>query len=55
MQAKEQPFVSELIRDADPDDLRQSDVVLHGTNLGGGLPVVGDMPMSRALHADGTL
>ena len=52
--AKEQPFVSELIRDADPQDLRQSDVALHGTNLGGGLPVVGDMCMSSALHADGT-
>ena len=47
-------FVSELIRDADPEDLRQSDVVLHGTNLGSGLPVVGDMCMSCPLHADGT-
>ena len=41
----EQPFVTELIRDADPSDLRQSDVLLRGLTLGRGLPVVEDMCM----------
>ena len=52
--AREQPFVTELIRDADPTDLRQSDVELRGLSLGRGLPVVGDMCMGSALHADGS-
>ena len=52
--AREQPFVTELIRDADPTDSRQSDVELRGLSLGRGLPVVGDMCMGSALHADGS-
>ena len=51
---REQPFVRELLRDADPTDGRQSDVELGGLSLGRGLPVVGDMCMGSALHADGT-
>ena len=35
-------------------DERQSDVSLRGLRLGRGLPVVGDMCMGSALHADGT-
>ena len=54
MRESEQPFVTELIRDADPTDSRQSDVELRGLSLGRGLPVVGDMCMGSALHADGT-
>ena len=54
MREREQPFVTELIRDAEPTDLRQSDVELRGLSLGRGLPVVGDMCMGPALHADGT-
>ena len=54
MRESEQPFVTELIRDADPSDQRQSDVLLRGRSLGRGLPVVGDMCMGTALHADGT-
>ena len=50
---REQPFVTELIWDADPTDSRQSDVELRGLSLGRGLPVVGDMCMGSALHADG--
>ena len=45
--------ITELIRNADPTDSRQSDVELRGLSLGRGLPVVGDMCMGRALHADG--
>ena len=51
---REQPFLTELIRDPDPTDSRQSDVELRGLSLGRGLPIVGDMCMGRALHADGT-
>ena len=51
---REQPFVTELILDADPNDSRQSDVELRGLSLGRDLLVVGDMCMGRALHADGT-
>ena len=51
---REQPFDTELIRDADPTNLRQSDVELRGLSLGRGLPVVGDMCKGSALHADGT-
>ena len=54
MRESEQPFVTELIRDADPSDLLQSDVLLRDLSLGRGLPVVGDMCMGTALHADGT-
>ena len=54
MRESEQPFVTELIRDADPSDQRQSDVLLRGLSLGRGLPVVGDMCMGTALHTDGT-
>ena len=50
----EQPFVTELIRDADPSDQPQSDVLLRGLSLGRGLPVMGDMCMGTALHANGT-
>ena len=52
---REQPFVTELIRDADPIDSRQSDVEMRGLSLGRGITVVGDMCMGSALHADGTL
>ena len=54
MRESEQLFVTELIRDADPIDSRQSDVELRGLSLGRGLPVVGDMCVGSALHADGT-
>ena len=46
--------ITELIRNADPTDSRQSDVELRGLSLGRGLPVVGDMCMGSALHAEGT-
>ena len=51
---REQPFVTEPIRDADPTDVRQSDVELRGLTQGRGLPVVGDTCMGRALHVDDT-
>ena len=49
-----QPFVEELISDADRADLRQSDFEIRGCALGRSLPVVSDMCMGSALHADGT-
>ena len=51
---KPTPSVKELIFDADPVDMRQSDFEIRGCALGRGLPVVCDMCMGTALHADGT-
>ena len=48
------PFVKELLSDADPTDLRKSDFEIRVCALGRGLPVVCDMCMGCALHADGT-
>ena len=48
-----QPFVKELISDADPADMRQSDFEIRGCTLGRGLPVVCDMCNGSAWHADG--
>ena len=49
-----QPFVKELLSDADPTNLRKSDFEIRECALGRGLPIVCDMCMGRALHADGT-
>ena len=51
---KPQPFVKELISDADPADMRQSDFEIRGCALGRGIPIVCAMCMESALHADGT-
>lgn len=54
VRAREQPHVTTLLFDADPTDERKSDVELRGCALGRGLPVVCDMCMGSALHADGS-
>ena len=49
----EHPLVHELVPTVPEADLRQSDVFIRGMSIGNGQPVVGDMCMGSALHADG--
>ena len=49
----EHPLVHELVPTVSEADLRQSDVFIRGMSIGNGQPVVGDMCMGSALHADG--
>ena len=51
--AQEQPLVRELVPTVPPGDARQADVFIRGMSIGNGLPVVGDMCMGSALHANG--
>ena len=51
---KPKPSVKELISDADPADMRQSDFEIRGCARRQDLPVVCDMCMGSSLHADGT-
>ena len=53
VQASEHPLVHQLVPTVPETDLRQSDVFVRGMSLGRGLPVVGDMCMGSAMHADG--
>ena len=53
VQASEHPLVSELVPAVPASDGRQADVFVRGMSLGNGLPVVGDMCMGSALHANG--
>ena len=52
--ASEHPLVRELVPSVRASDGRQADVFVQGLSLGRGLPVVGDMCMGSAMHADGT-
>ena len=52
--AREQPMVRELVPTVSHRDGRQADVFIRGMRIGNGLPVVGDMCMGSALHANGT-
>ena len=52
--AQEQPLVREFVPTAPPGDARQADVFIRGLSIGNGLPVVGDMRMGSAHHANGT-
>jgi len=54
VQASEHPLVREVVPTVPASDGRQADVFVQGMSLGRGLPVVGDMCMGSALHADGT-
>ena len=54
MQASEHPLVHQLAPSVPESDLRQADVFVRGMAIGNGLPVVGDMCMGSALHANGT-
>ena len=51
--ASEHPLVHELVPTVPQADLRQSDVFIRGMSIGNGQPVVGDMCMGSALHANG--
>ena len=53
VQASEHPLVHELIPTVPESDKRQADVFVRGMSIGSGLPVVGDMCMGSALHANG--
>ena len=50
--ASEHPLVHELVPTVPQADLRQSDVFIRGMSIGNGQPVVGDMCMGSALHAN---
>ena len=52
--ASEHPLVHELVPTVPATDGRQADVFVRGMPLGRGLPVVGDMCMGSAMHANGT-
>ena len=54
VEASEHPLVRELVPSVLESDGRQADVFVRGMAIGNGLPVVGDMCMGSALHADGT-
>ena len=54
VQASEHPLVHDLVPTVSVADLRQSDVFVQGMTIGRGLPVVGDMCMGSAIHANGT-
>ena len=54
VQASEHPLVRELVPSVPESDGRQADVFVRGMSIGNGLPVVGDMCMGSALHANGT-
>ena len=54
VQASEHPLVHQLAPSVPESDLRQADVFVRGMAIGNGLPVVGDMCMGSALHANGT-
>ena len=54
MHAREQPLVRELVPTVSQRDGRQADVFIRGMRIGNGMPVVGDMCMGSALHANGT-
>ena len=54
MDASEHPLVRELVPSVPESDGRQTDVFVRGMAIGNGLPVVGDMCMGSAMHADGT-
>ena len=43
----------EVVPTVPPGDARQADVFIRGMSIGNGLPVVGDMCMGSALHANG--
>ena len=43
----------ELVPTVSEADGRQADVFVRGMSIGNGLPVVGDMCMGSALHANG--
>ena len=47
------PLVHELVPTVPESDGRQADVFVRGMSIGHGLPVVGDMCMGSALHANG--
>ena len=47
------PLVRELVPTVPASDGRQADVFVRGMSIGNGLPVVGDMCMGSALHANG--
>ena len=47
-------MVRELVPTVLHRDGRQADVFIRGMRIGNGLPVVGDMCMGNALHANGT-
>ena len=47
------PLVHELVPTVPESDGRQADVLVRGMSLGSGLPVVGEMCMGSALHANG--
>ena len=53
MTASEHPLVRELVPTVPADDGRQADVFIRGMSIGNGRPVVGDMCMGSALHANG--
>ena len=53
VQASEHPLVRQLVPSLPAEDGRQSDVFIRGMSLGNGQPVVGDMCMGSALHANG--
>ena len=51
--ASEHPLVRELVPTVPATDGRQADVLIRGMSIGNGRPVVGDMCMGSALHANG--
>ena len=53
VQASEHPLVHDLVPTVPAWDGRQADVFVRGMSIGNGRPVVGDMCMGSALHADG--
>ena len=54
MEASEHPPVRELVFSMPELDRRQTDVFVRNMAIGNGLPVVSDMRMGSAMHADGT-
>ena len=53
MDASEHPLVNAVVPTVPAADQRQADVFVRGMSIGNGRPVVGDMCMGSALHADG--
>ena len=51
--ASEHPLVNAIVPTVAAADQRQADVFVRGMSIGNGRPVVGDMCMGSAMHADG--